>query len=686
MTVTFYRKGSAAFVTLDNPPVNAIGLSVRQGLSKALDWIAEEDDLTRVILSGAGRMFAAGADAREFDGPAQPPHLPDIISRIETCAIPWVAVITGVALGGGCELALGCRVRIMSPKAQIGLPEVTLGVIPGAGGTQRLPRVIGMAKAVSMISSGRPISADDAERFGLIEGIADDPMEYARHLDLGTLELSIPPCDMPPPTLHQQALADARTMAARKMAHQRAPQVAIDLVAASAMHPLDVGLAQERAAFLDLRQGDQARALRHVFFAERGARAPADLVAAPADLSHVAVVGGGMMGSGIAYALLDAGLDVTLIEADADGAARAQSNIDRIMVASEARGLITPDDAVERRARLQITQDYADAAHAGLAIEAAFESMDVKASVFADLSKVMSENAIFATNTSYLDLDAISACVPDPSRVIGLHFFAPAHIMKLLEIVRGAQTSERAMATGYALAKRLRKVPVPAGVCDGFIGNRILARYREAADTVLMDGATPWEIDEAMVAFGYAMGPYEAQDLSGLDIAFAQRRRQDATRDPARRYIPIADRMVELGKLGRKTGAGWYRYPGGAGKVDDPIVADLAIEEAHFAGITRRDFEPSEICDRLLCAMVNEAADLLDQGIAASASDIDLVMVHGYGFPRWRGGLMHWAQVHGLDRIVASINRYAEEDALAWQLSPTLEDAARSGGFHLTKA
>jgi 3-hydroxyacyl-CoA dehydrogenase len=314
-----------------------------------------------------------------------------------------------------------------------------------------------------------------------------------------------------------------------------------------------------------------------------------------------------------------------------------------------------------------------------LVIEAAFESMAVKAEIFGELSAVLSPQAILATNTSYLDIDKIAQDLTDPSRMVGLHFFAPAHIMKLLEIVRGAKTSDVALATGFALAKKLKKVPVIAGVCDGFIGNRILARYREAADTVFMDGSTPWDVDEAMEIFGYAMGPYEAQDLSGLDIAHANRRRQDSTRDPNRRYIPIADRMVDLGKLGRKTGAGWYRYPGGGGKVDDPIVADLAIEEAHFAGITRTDYAPDDISETLLLAMINEAADILNEGIAQSARDIDLVTVFGYGFPRWRGGLMHYADTLGAKNVLTKLQRLEAIDPIAWRISPLIKACAARG-------
>ncbi|PCJ84225.1 MAG: enoyl-CoA hydratase, partial [Hyphomicrobiales bacterium] len=546
MSLTTRRDGTIAYVEINNPPVNAIGLSVREKLQEAIDWVNGQTGLTRVILTGAGRAFAAGGDAREFDAAPVAPHLPDLANQIEACDTPWVAAITGLALGGGCELALACRFRIAAPGVQIGLPEVTLGVVPGAGGTQRLPRLIGMAKALDMIATGKPVKAEAAEAMGLIDGIADDPVQIAQNLDIGSLELAASVGEMASPALDNAALDAARALAAKKSANQIAPQRAIDLVEATATLSLADGMAREREVFIELRSSEQSNALRHMFFAERAAKTPKWLTAEPAPLDHIAVIGGGTMGAAIAYALLNAGLTLTLLETDADGVARAEQNLGKIIDASLKRGLITARGAEDRRTRFTASDDYAAAAGATLAIEAAFESMDVKKSIFGQLIKHLPANAVLATNTSYLDINEIAAIVPDPSRVIGLHFFAPAHIMKLLEIVRGDATSDVALATGFALAKRLRKIPVLAGVCDGFIGNRILARYREAADTVLMDGSTPWEVDEAMVAFGYAMGPYEAQDLSGLDIAHANRRRQDASRDPNRRYIPIADRMIEL--------------------------------------------------------------------------------------------------------------------------------------------
>lgn len=675
MTVTMRREGNTGYVTLDHPPVNAIGQPMRLGLLEAVHW-AEAQMLDRVIVTGAGRAFAAGADAREFDGGPLEPHLPDVLEKIERSFVPWVAAVNGVALGGGAEIVLACRMRIMAPGAQIGLPEVHLGVIPGAGGTQRLPRLAGLEKALEVITLGKPLSAAKALECGFVHAVEDDPVEAAFMVNSEELGCIVPTWELPMPARDEAVLEAAHATAAKKLTGQIAPQRAIDVVEHGLGADFATAMAKERATFLELKQGDQARALRYMFFAERAAKAPAWLTADPVALDSVAVVGGGTMGAGIAAALLNAGLSVVLLETDAEGVARAKANTDNIIEASLARGLIDAAGAADRRARLVISDDYAAASGATLAIEAAFESMEVKRAVFARLEAALPADAVLATNTSYLDINEMARGLADPSRVLGLHFFAPAHIMKLLEIVRGDATGDVGLATGFALAKRLRKVPVLAGVCDGFIGNRILARYREAADTVFMDGSTPWEVDEAMVAFGYAMGPYEAQDLSGLDIAHANRRRQNATRDPNRRYIPIADRMVELGKLGRKTGAGWYRYPGGGGKVEDPIVADLALEEAHFAGLTRTDYSADQIRERLLLAMINEAADILGEGIAASARDIDLVTVFGYGFPRWRGGLMHYADTLGAAHIVERLEVLAQEDPVAWAISPVLRDCA----------
>jgi 3-hydroxyacyl-CoA dehydrogenase len=669
------KKGRYGYVQLHNPPVNAIGREMRAALLDAVEW-AESENLERVILSGEGHGFAAGADASEFDYAPEPPHLPDVLTRIEKSAVHWIAAIHGVALGGGAEIALACRYRVARPDAQIGFPEVILGVVPGAGGTQRLPRLVGVKAALSLIPTGKSMRGSDALNIRLVDALSEDPVSYAEMINSEWLDMAVPSGELNTGEAREEDFEEARKFASRKMPGQSAPAVAIDLLALASTTDLEEGMLEERRTFLHLREGTEAKALRHLFFAERGAKKPKTITAKPMDVATVAVVGGGTMGAGIAYAMLNAGLHVVLLETDPDAVERASSSIGNLLASSQKRGLISDQERQGMWSRLSATTDYAAASKAELAIEAVFESMDVKREVFKKLEAVVPRDAVLATNTSYLDVNEIAAGLDDPTRLIGLHFFAPAYIMKLLEIVRGDRTSDTALATGYALAKSLRKIPVVSGVCDGFIGNRILARYREAADTILMDGSNPWEIDEAMEDFGYAMGPYAAQDLSGLDIAHANRRRQDLTRNPLRRYIPIADRMVNEGRLGRKTSVGWYRYPGGNGKVIDPLVEDLVREEARFAGVARCEIAGEEVQRRLLLAMINEAANILWEGIAEKASDIDLVTVHGYGFPRNRGGLMHYADTLGVRKILEELSTLAAEDKIAWEPSPLFSELA----------
>ncbi|GAB5448465.1 3-hydroxyacyl-CoA dehydrogenase NAD-binding domain-containing protein [Gymnodinialimonas sp.] len=677
MSVTCTQDGLTGFVTLDNPPVNAIGRAMRQGLVDAVAW-AEGLNLDRVIVTGAGRAFAAGADAKEFDGAAMEPFLPDVMDAIERSFVPWIAAINGVALGGGAEIALACRMRIMGLRAQIGLPEVTLGVIPGAGGTQRAMRLCGLETALEMIAFGKPLGAQAALASGLVHAVEDDPVDAADMVNTEELLCVVPTWELPAPDPDAAAFATIREMLERRTPGQIAPQRAVDVVETSLSLEFAEAMALERATFLELKGGDQSRALRHMFFSERAAKAPADLPTSP-EIAQVAVVGGGTMGAGIAYACLSIGLPVVLLETDAEAVTRASENIERLIGQGIKRGRLDDSGAEALRARLVISDDYGAASEATLAIEAAFEAMEVKKEIFSKLDAALPADAVLATNTSYLDVDEIAAGTRDPSRVLGLHFFAPAHVMRLLEVVRGAQTGDRALAMGFGLAKILKKVPVLAGVCDGFIGNRIFSRYKEEADFLLMDGAVPWEVDEAMEAFGYAMGPYEVGDLSGLDIGFAKRRREDATRDPNRRYVPIADRMVNEGRLGRKTSVGWYRYPGGGGKVVDPLIEDLIAEEAHFAGVTREDIPDDVVRERLLLAMINEAADILGEGIARSAADIDLVTVFGYGFPRWRGGLMHYADTWGVAEIVDKLRALEAQDPIIWAVSPVLAECAQKG-------
>ncbi len=671
MAVSTRRVGSSFIVEIDNPPANVIGLDVREGLQRSLEQLECQEGVSRAILIGKGDVFAAGGDVREFDSPPVAPHLPDLISQIEVSEVPWIAAINGTALGGGYELTLGCRYRIAVPGCQIGFPEVTLGLVPGSGGTQRLPRLIGIEESMTLISEGKRISSKDALAIGLVDMISEDPLTTAIELGESTLSNAKNIYRLPAPEVTTEAIELCGKITPRKK-NFLAPGKAIELVLNSAELPLAEGLKLERETFLELRNSEQARSLRHIFFAERKAKSEQIPSIDTKVNDHVAVIGGGTMGSGIAYALLNAGYRVTVIESDSESIDRASSNVYRIVDASINRKYITQADGLNYRANFVAGCDYASIADASVAIEAVYEDMQAKKSVFAMLEANVADTAILASNTSYLDLNEIASVLEDPSRVVGLHFFAPAHIMKLLEIIRGDATSERALAAGFAIARRLRKVPVVAGVCDGFIGNRILARYRDAADSLLLDGALPWEVDQAMVSFGYPMGPYEAQDLSGLNIAYANRRRQDATRDPERRYVSIADKMVESDRLGRKSGLGWYQYPGSGKKQFDRRVEALILEESRRAGVNRVEYSQNEIQDRLLLAMINEAADVLQEGVAHSAADIDLVTIFGYGFPRWLGGLMHYADFIGVDHILARLENLQKEDPVVWAPSSLL--------------
>ena len=671
--VRFSLDGAVARLTIDNPPVNVTAQAVRAGLMAALDR-AEAEGAARVVLTGAGCAFVAGADAKEFDLPPQPPHLPDVVARIERFPVPVVAALNGAALGGGLELALACALRIAAPGATLGLPEVTLGVVPGAGGTQRLPRLIGLAPALALIAEGRVIGAAEALKLGLVDAVAEDPAGAA-----ATAGIPARPATgaMVPPPADPAALEAARKAARKRARGQIAPERAIDLVEAATRLPLDAGLAAERATFLELRSSDQAAALRHVFFAERAAMGRGR--DGGAEVRSAVIVGGGTMGAAIAYALARVGVDVTLVETDTAGMERARGNVARLYADAVARGKSSPTAAeAEQAARLKFRVGYDGLPPADLAIEAVYEDLEVKRQVFAALDAALPETAILATNTSFLDVDRIGAGLGAPGRFLGLHFFSPAHVMKLVEVIRARETSAATLACVLRLAGRLGKVPVEAGVCDGFIGNRILTRYRQTCDVMLIEGATPWQVDAAMRGFGMAMGPYEVQDLSGLDIAHANRKRLGWRTKPGFRYVPIADRIVEeTGRLGRKTGAGWYDHDGG--QAPSELIERIVVEESARAGLTRRSFDDAEIVARATAAMIEEGLRILEEGIAARPSDIDLVLVHGYGFPRWRGGPMHFAERSGLPGLMRRIEGYAAEDPLSWAVPALLTRAVAEG-------
>jgi len=682
--VRYETHGPVAVLVIDNPPVNALGHALRIGLVEGIARAAAAQDIGAVVLRAEGRTFPAGADIAEFGKPPLDPALPDVCAAIEACPKPVVAALHGTALGGGLELALGAHWRIALASTRLGLPEVNLGLLPGAGGTQRVPRLIGAEQALDLMISGKPITAAQALAMGLIDTVVEDDLTSAA-LDLAQSLIDQGAAPRPvsqrrdgmrDPVAYEATIAATRA----KLQAARLPNLPriVDCVEAALLLPFAQGMAFERAAFVDLLGSPQSAALRHAFFAERRAAKMPEARASAKPLDHVAVVGGGLMGSGIAYAALSAGYRVSLMDRDRDGLARGLERIVKLQDSAVARGLLTPPQREADWARLAGVQDMAALADADLVIEAVFEDYAVKADVLRALDVVMKPGAVIATNTSYLDVDALAAETSRPDAVLGLHFFSPAHVMKLLEIVVGRETAPSAVATGLTLARRMGKVAVRSGVCDGFIGNRILTAYRTAAEYAVEDGASPAQVDRAMKGFGMALGPFEVSDMAGLQIAWARRKRLAATRDPGLRYVAIADRLCEAGRFGQSTGKGWYRYEGRT-PVEDPEVTAIIKAERSAQGITPRRFEDAEIVLRCLAAMANEGAKILAEGIALRPSDIDVVLMTGYGFPRWEGGPMHWADALGLLQLKNAIADFAPHAPGFWKPAPQLDAMIREG-------
>lgn len=663
LKVHLQRDGDVAVFVIDNPPINAGSAEVRRDLLAAVESFKTDTSLQAAVLIGAGNTFIAGSDLREFGQPLHEPQLPGVIAAIENCGKPVVAAMHGAALGGGFELALGCDARVASPGTVLGLPEVTLGIIPGAGGTQRLPRLIGVPRAIQMVCSGERVSSSQALALGLIhqEAVGDlriAAVAYARGLNGVKSRLR----DQSVPAYDEAALTLA-AVAARKAGKQRpAVLAAIEAVSSAARLLIDQGLAEERAVFEQLRVSREARALRHQFFAERDtAKQPALAGVAPRPVQRVLVIGAGTMGSGIAIAALDAGFDVTLLEQDEAALQRGVCRIHEHYTGRVQAEKMTAAVAAQREALLSASTDWTVMAQADLVIEAVFEELSVKQEVFRKIDRHARLGTVMATNTSYLDLDAIAQATSRPQDVIGLHFFSPAHVMRLLEVVRGVATAPDALATGLAVAKRLRKLPVVTANAFGFIGNRIYSAYRRQCEFMLEEGAYPQQVDAALESFGFAMGPFAVADMSGLDIAWRMRQAQASDRDPSSRYVHIPDQLCEAGRLGRKTGAGYYLYEaGGKGRQTDPVV-DRIIDAASVSkGIGRRELSAEEIWRRAMLAMVNEAARLLSEGVAQRASDVDVVLVNGYGFPRWEGGPVFWARDRGREALQQDMDWLAE--------------------------
>lgn len=672
--VRLEREGRVAVIVIDNPPVNAGSAAVRAGLLAAVGRVDADPSASAAVVIGAGSTFVAGSDIREFGQPLADPQLPAVLAAIAASPKPFVAALHGAALGGGFELALGCDARVAAQDAVVGLPEVTLGMIPGAGGTQHLPRLAGIARAIELVCSGRRVPAREAAGLGLVDAVIEGDLRagaVAHALALAGRKRPVSvlavPVDSP------EAIAAAEKAALK--AGRGRPQVvaAIAAIKESATLPYAQALANERRVFQELRGGTEAAALRHLFFAEReAARVPGLESVAARPVATVGVVGAGTMGAGIAMCFADAGLPVTLVDQDDAAVARGLERIRKAWEGSVASGRLDAAACARRIGLVTGAVDLATLAQADLVVEAIFEDMAAKEDLFGRLDAVAKPGALLATNTSYLDVDRIAAATARPQDVLGLHFFSPAHVMRLLEIVRAAKTSAEALATALAVGRKLGKLCVIAKVSEGFIGNRLYAAYRRQCEFMVEEGALPEDVDAALESFGFAMGPFAVADMAGLDIAWRMRQRLAATRDPRERYCAIADRLCERGRLGRKSGAGWYRYAPGARKGEpDPEVRALVEAASAAAGRVRRNFEADEIRWRALATLVNEAGLVLAEGVARRASDIDLVLVNGYGFPKHEGGPLFWASRQDRSRLLAELDRLESATGHGFRRDPS---------------
>jgi 3-hydroxyacyl-CoA dehydrogenase len=655
-TDLFQHRGPLAVITLDNPPVNSLGHALRQRIVTALAAAQADTTVCAVVLTGNAKAFCAGADVSEFGTPLQraEPVLATVLAQVEACRKPVVAAIDGVALGGGLELALACHGRVALENAKLGLPEILLGLIPGSGGTQRLPRLVGVDTALAMMLSGQAQTARQLVDSGLLDDVVSEDLieaACARAISLAD-ELAVNRTPLPRARDRQldhnttlARLAGERAKLTPRQQLQPAYTALLDALEAATL-PLIDGLQRERELFLQLQASTQSQALRYQFFAEREAtKLPATLSAAPRPLQTVAIIGAGTMGAGIAICALDAGLSVILLEQDSAALQRGQQRVTDHYQGRVTAGKMKASLAVANEARLSPTTDWAQLSRADLVIEAVFEELAVKQEVFRKIDQYARAGAVLATNTSFLDVDAIANATARPQDVLGLHFFSPANVMKLLEVVRGARTSLDVLATGMDLGRKLKKLPVLTGNAFGFIGNRIYNAYRRQCEFMLEDGAWPEDVDSALQGFGFAMGPFAVADLTGLDIAWRMRKSQAASRDPRERYVRILDQLCEQGRLGRKTGAGYYNYlDGKKSKATDAVVRSIIAQASQQRGLTRQALSAAQIQRRAMLAMVNEAALLLQEGIASRASDIDVVLVQGYGFPRWEGGPVFWAR------------------------------------------
>ncbi|ONG48796.1 3-hydroxyacyl-CoA dehydrogenase [Pseudoroseomonas deserti] len=684
-TVSYRVEDGIAVATIDHAPVNALSADVRQGVQAALARALADDAVIGLVLEGAGRAFVAGADITEFGRPPVPPALGEVILAMQASSKPLVAAIQGVAFGGGLELALGCHARLVGPRAQLGLPEVKLGILPGAGGTLRTPRLIGADRALPMIASGEPVDARRAVELGLAAALIEGDLlaaakDTVRQLAAGPLPA---PIDADRGRLDAPGAREAFEKAAEALARRAAeePQVAaiIQSVRNSFDLPMPAALQAERDFFVALRDDPRSKALRHVFFAEREAARipgqPKDARARP--VARAAVLGAGTMGGGIAMNFANAGIPVRMIETDAEALARGQKRIAEIYAVSVKRGSLTEEARAQRLALIEGAVGLEAASEADLVIEAVFEELELKKEIFAKLGTITKPGTVLASNTSYLDIDAMAAASGRADDVLGMHFFSPANVMKLLEIVRAEKTSPTALATAVDIARKLKKVPVVVGVCYGFVGNRMLSRRTAQAERLLLEGASPAEVDKALTDFGFRMGPFAMADLAGLDIGW-RIRKANGTR------AVVADALCEAGRLGQKTGRGYYAYPEGARTGQPDAEVQALIERASAAqGIARRQISQQEITERLIYPMINEGARILEEGIAARPGDIDVVWLYGYNWPAWKGGPMHHADAVGLAKVAERLSVYAAQTGDATlQPAPLLARLAAEGqGF-----
>jgi 3-hydroxyacyl-CoA dehydrogenase len=686
--VSYTLEQEVGVIRLNNPPVNALSQALRQGLQEAVTR-AQQDDSKALIIVCDGRTFIAGADITELGKPPQEPSLPTVINTLENSTKPIVAAIHGTALGGGFEVALGCHYRIALSSAKVGLPEVKLGLLPGAGGTQRTPRLAGVQPALELMLSGNPISATQAQANSLLDRVVDTDLTaaaltFARQLVQQNAplrrarDLAIDPASVP-----KTLFDDFRKRLDRSARGQMAPYNILTCVEAAVRLPMDQGLAKERELFTECLLSPQSAAMRHLFFAERQAAKVKDLPAGTSTrpIRTVAIIGGGTMGGGIAMCFANAGFAVTLLEMNPEALTRGLTMIEKNYAISAQKGKLSETQMQSCLARIQGTVDYGDLADADLVIEAVFENLDIKKDVFSQLDAVCKPGAILATNTSYQDVNQIAAATQRPQDVIGLHFFSPANVMKLLEVVRGDQTADDVIATAMQLAKSIHKVPVLARVCYGFIGNRMLQPYFREAQLCLIEGATPEQIDRVMEDFGMAMGPIAVSDLAGIDIGYKARQGLTAEQiGPAKTHC-VADKLVAMGRLGQKTGAGFYRYdPDTRARQSDPVVMDIVQEQANAQGIARRPISDQELLNRMTFALINEGAKVLEDGIAQRPGDIDVAYVYGYGFPMSRGGPMHYADSIGLKTLYDTICHYRKQwGEVFWQPSALLKHLAENG-------